>query len=354
MAPLDEIFGALRDRMEKLKARSRDKYSSDSSLALTKTILTRRQPKCLLERTGILSLPVELVQQITGLLPATSRAALSLTCHRMLYILGTNQLKTLDESWRNPERFTLLELLGQDMPNHVFCRFCALYYERIHQRPRMMKNLFPIASATSNPWLNLHLRAIDFGGRIRIGNLDVGDNSSINNTLQQNFSVCTYRTFIDGHTLTLDFWTIRILSSKIQDARQLPRMVDCHGFCPHAHHAIYTMSTCAIKHDRKGSMMLCNSCGPLHRCHSCPSEYLVNVGDATGGGHELRIYWFYDHGEVVYDEHADRDDHIHPWNRPCFMKVSDHDPRADSLVCERIMKGQGSLSLLPHATQTPT
>ncbi|OCL12393.1 hypothetical protein AOQ84DRAFT_373104, partial [Glonium stellatum] len=88
----------------------------------------------ILAKTPLLSLPIELLQQINDFLPPSAQACFALTCHRIQAIIGTlawKELNTNDES-RRLEKILLLRLLRRDLPDtsHWLCYRCIKFHPK--------------------------------------------------------------------------------------------------------------------------------------------------------------------------------------------------------------------------------
>ncbi|OCK73879.1 hypothetical protein K432DRAFT_398541 [Lepidopterella palustris CBS 459.81] len=70
-----------------------------------------------------MTLPVELVQMVAEFLPASDKAALALSCHRLYYIIG--------RSWsplEGEDKKAFLTILQKDLPDLYLCQACVQFH----------------------------------------------------------------------------------------------------------------------------------------------------------------------------------------------------------------------------------
>ena len=88
----------------------------------------------ILANTPLMSLPIELLQQINDFLPLSSQACFALSCHRLHAIIGTRswkELNTQDQSKRL-EKINFLRLLRRDLSDssHWLCHRCIKFHPK--------------------------------------------------------------------------------------------------------------------------------------------------------------------------------------------------------------------------------
>jgi F-box domain len=75
-----------------------------------------------LEKSILLKLPTELLEQIVNNLPVTSAASFSLSCRHIYLLIGTQYLENIATS--SHETLVFLNLLEHDLPNQIVCNSC--------------------------------------------------------------------------------------------------------------------------------------------------------------------------------------------------------------------------------------
>ena len=86
------------------------------------------------KKLPILSLPIEIIQEITSYLPRESAAAFCLSSRYICYAVGTDHLyKLLKQARSKYERRTNTIILEQAFPSHWFCAWC----DKFHSHDRL-------------------------------------------------------------------------------------------------------------------------------------------------------------------------------------------------------------------------
>jgi hypothetical protein len=83
-----------------------------------------------LEFSTLSNLPMEIILQISRLLPPESAASFSICCRPVYFALGTQYLEDLRpmEGSTRLHRERLLKLLERDLPDHIICGFCKKFH----------------------------------------------------------------------------------------------------------------------------------------------------------------------------------------------------------------------------------
>jgi hypothetical protein len=97
------------------------------------------QPQPTPKSNQLLSLPTEILGLIARFLPASSEAALTLTCQMFLHKLGNGSWKEINTPSSlhavhrkhyccKPEREAFIKLLDRDLEDLIYCNFCNILH----------------------------------------------------------------------------------------------------------------------------------------------------------------------------------------------------------------------------------
>jgi hypothetical protein len=92
-----------------------------------------------LEFSTLSNLPMEIILQISRLLPPESAASFSICCRPLYFALGTQYLEDLKpmEGSTGMHRERFLKLLEGDLPDHIICGFC----KKLHAMNKARRHL---------------------------------------------------------------------------------------------------------------------------------------------------------------------------------------------------------------------
>ena len=95
-----------------------------------------------LEFSALSNLPMEIILQISRLLPPESAASFSICCRPVYFALGTQYLEDLrpKEGSTGLHRERLLKLLERDLPDHIICGICKKLHAINKARRHLRRN----------------------------------------------------------------------------------------------------------------------------------------------------------------------------------------------------------------------
>jgi hypothetical protein len=106
-------------------------------------LLTSPPPRLnALEFSALSNLPMEIILQISRLLPPESAASFSICCRPVYFALGTQYLEDLrpKEGSTGLHRERLLKLLEKDLPDHIICGICKKLHAINKARRHLRRN----------------------------------------------------------------------------------------------------------------------------------------------------------------------------------------------------------------------
>lgn len=224
------------------------------------------------------SLPVEIWNRIGTFLALSDLAAMALSCHRALTIIGTEVLVTLRNPEYHVERLKLLFRLAALFPDHYLCSRCVMY----HSTSTRYQNYTPPGLRVHSDRTLAYCTVFDAMTKYQENNTPV---SSLNFIDRSHGKPGRWRAYFQAgvHEDRLYFHTVNELAITvtIQQASEHNLLISLlptcqHLDCPPALAAeVRKAITDTPMPWETEKLYSYNS--PIYRCPYCPSEYMVVV-----------------------------------------------------------------------------
>ena len=242
----------------------------------------------------VFKLPPEIWQLIASLLPPYARALLAFSSPSMLFILGEQYFKDLVEPGSRDQisKYVFLTYLNRTLPRHRLCWECKIYHYGHQQCPKD-NSFVPICGSYKISFTDAQLAT-----RVRLYGPEFGkpleDRLSIKGDCGWKHSI--RYAFIAGHNrkqhlaLRVDSTKKLFPGTNFPEFMRLPpesRLTESKRTLPSCYHyrnELISLCKCALEHQEPDQQVawFCTRCRDLRRCHSCATEYLIQIESQRG------------------------------------------------------------------------